>query len=117
MRVCIRKSDGNILEAQSNDKAPMDSLIQNAIANGYSEKEIEFKILSDDEVDLKIKRQNEDLTPVDEKRSSEYDKRGATIKAMTVALWENNVSEIQRIEAIRQSVKSEIPKPEIITRK
>ena len=49
-----------------------------------------------------------------ERRQAEYDKRGATIDALTVALWEKNVEgrpeDADRIQVIREQVKLDIPK-------
>ena len=46
-----------------------------------------------------------------EDRRNLYNQRGATIQNLTVALWEKDQAEIDRIEKIRQQVKKEIPKP------
>lgn len=43
-------------------------------------------------------------------RESEYNRRGATIKALVVALFEQDALEIQRLQEIRAAVKREIPK-------
>lgn len=59
MRVAIRKFDGKILEAQSNDDAPMDALVDNVInVRGYKESDVEFKILPESEVEERILSQN-----------------------------------------------------------
>ena len=47
MRICILKTTGRLIEAQSNDAASLDNLIENAKAAGFLEKEIEVKIVSD----------------------------------------------------------------------
>jgi len=53
--------------------------------------------------------------PIEERRQEEYQKRGASIEALIVALWEkvveNRPNEANRIQAIREQVKQEIPKP------
>lgn len=59
MRVCIRLSDGKILEAQSNDRAPMDALIKNVIdVRGYGPDQVEFKIMAEADVYAAIEAQN-----------------------------------------------------------
>lgn len=111
MRAAIRKSDGKILEAQSNDDAPMDALRDNVIKmRGYAESDVEFTLLPDDEVARRIEAQNEARKPYDVKRKSEYDKRGATIDALVIAMFEKDAAEIERLQKIRQAVKSEIRK-------
>lgn len=47
-------------------------------------------------------------------RRMEYNKRGATIEALVIAMFENDVTEIQRLQAIRESVKLDIPKDQSI---
>jgi hypothetical protein len=113
MRVCIRKSDGRILEAQSNDAAPMDSLMANARGQSYADDEVEFVLLSDAEVGALISAQDEAGEPVEIRRKREYVKQGATIEALVVAMWEKNVEEIERLEATRLGVKQLIPKEKI----
>lgn len=44
-------------------------------------------------------------------RQQEYNARGATIEALVIAMFENDAAEIQRLQAIREQVKQEIPKP------
>lgn len=110
MRVSIRKSDGKILEAQSNDDAPMDALINNAKSQGYQLEDIEFTVLNDSEVEQRIKEQNESTQDYATKRRKLYEKRGATIDNLIIALFENNTSEIDRLKKIRSQVKQEIPK-------
>lgn len=58
-----------------------------------------------------------DLTPVpalEERRQAEYDKRGCTTSALIVAMWEKVVEErsdeADRLQAIREQVKIDIPK-------
>lgn len=64
MRVALRISDGKILEAQSNDAAPMDALVTNVIeTRGYKPEDVEFKIMPDAEVDAAIKAQNKARLP------------------------------------------------------
>ncbi len=46
----------------------------------------------------------------EEARREEYEKEGVTIKAMVVALWENDQTVIAEMEAKRQVVKARIPK-------
>lgn len=111
MRVCIRKTDGKILEAQSNDDAPMDSLRDNVIKmRGYSENDVEFTILDDAEVARRIEAQNEARQDYATKRKKLYEKRGATIDALVIAMFEKDAAEIERLQAIRQQVKQEIRK-------
>lgn len=47
--------------------------------------------------------------PFDERRKREYDKVGATIQALTVAMFEEDQTEIDRLAALRQDVKNRIP--------
>jgi hypothetical protein len=49
MRVCRRKSDGFIIEGQSNDAASLDVLLQNAINAGYAAEDVEVIIMDDNE--------------------------------------------------------------------
>lgn len=117
MRVAIRKSDGKILEAQSNDDASMDALRDNVIKQrGYAEDAVEFTILPDEEVRQRIEAQNESRKPYDVKRKTEYDKRGATIDALVIAMFEKDAAEIERLQKIRQQVKQDIRKPDAPTR-
>lgn len=58
MRVAIRIADDYLLDAQSNDRAPMDSLIANAKSAGYTEKEVRFEVMDDEAVAVRIKAQN-----------------------------------------------------------
>jgi hypothetical protein len=55
-----------------------------------------------------------DTRPAAERRLDEYNKRGATEAALTVALWEKLVegrpAEAERLQAIREQVKAEFPK-------
>lgn len=58
-----------------------------------------------------------DLTPVlslDERRQAEYEKRGCTLDALSVALWEKVVEgrpeEADRLQVIREQVKIDVPK-------
>ena len=58
MRVCIRKSDDRIIEAQGNDAAPMDALRNNAKSAGYNLKDLTFTVLPDQEVSRRIAQQD-----------------------------------------------------------
>jgi len=49
MRVCICNSTGALLESQSGDDAPLDALIANAVAAGYSADDVEVKVVGDAE--------------------------------------------------------------------
>lgn len=111
MRVAIRKSDGKILEAQSNDDAPMDALRDNVInVRGYTEDDVEFTLLDEDEVKRRIEAQNEARQDYATKRRKLYEKRGATMDALVIAMFEKDAAEIERLGNIRQQVKLEIPK-------
>ncbi len=46
-----------------------------------------------------------------DERKKEFNARGATIENLVIAMWENDQDEIDCLEAIRQSVKTDIPKP------
>lgn len=50
---------------------------------------------------------------IDELRKAEYDKRGATVDALTIALWEEKVEgkpdALDELQAIREQVKLDIP--------
>lgn len=111
MRVAIRKSDGKILEAQSNDDAPMDALHENVIkVRGYAESDVEFTLLDDDEVNRIIEAQNEARQDYATRRRKLYERRGATIEALVIAMFEKDAAEIERLQTIRQQVKQEIRK-------
>jgi len=49
MRVCIRKSDNRIIEAQSNDDASLDALRVNAKAAGFADTDVDIKVIPDAE--------------------------------------------------------------------
>lgn len=64
MRVAIRKADGKILEAQSNDEAPMNALYHNVIEiRGYDPEKVEFTLMDEAEVMNRIEAQNEARKP------------------------------------------------------
>lgn len=52
MRVAIRKSTGQLIEAQGNDKAPMDALVANALAADIPADDVETKIVSSAEFEV-----------------------------------------------------------------
>ena len=58
MRVSYQISTGTIIEGQSNDAAPMDALVQNAINAGYAKDDIGTKIMPDADFFAAIKAQN-----------------------------------------------------------
>lgn len=45
-----------------------------------------------------------------EERRKKYDKMGATIEALVIAMFEKDAAEIERLQTIRQQVKQEIRK-------
>jgi len=49
-------------------------------------------------------------------RREEYNRRGVTIEALVVAMFEKNAAEIQRLEALRAQVKQDFPKPDNLQR-
>jgi hypothetical protein len=49
MRVCVLKATGKLIEAQSNDAAEYGTLIANAVTAGYSEEDVEEKIVTEAE--------------------------------------------------------------------
>jgi len=47
MRVCIESATGRLIEAQSNDDAPLDALIANALSAGYTADTIDARVVDD----------------------------------------------------------------------
>lgn len=52
MRVSICKSNGLLIEAQSNDAAEYGALIENAIAAGFSADQVQEKVVTEKEYEL-----------------------------------------------------------------
>ena len=56
-----------------------------------------------------------DLEQVRQQRKEEYNNQGVTIEALTVALWEklanNNSTEFDSLQAKREAIKQQFPKP------
>ena len=50
------------------------------------------------------------IVSVDDRRRQAYNDRGVTMEVLVEALWENNPVRIAELEAIRQSVKIDIPR-------
>jgi hypothetical protein len=48
MRVCIETSTGKLIEAQSGDQAPLDTLLANALAAGYAAEAVEVKVVDEE---------------------------------------------------------------------
>jgi len=88
---------------------------QNAvIMEGFGRFDFSRELTDDERRILATVVQAHDPAPsVDEKRQAEYDRRGATKDALTVALWEsvveNRPEKLQQLQAIREQVKAEIP--------
>ena len=61
MRVCIRIEDQRILEAQSNDDAPLDALFSNALAAGFMLSEVLIQVVPDADFAEMAMSQNRNL--------------------------------------------------------
>lgn len=68
-RICIQKSTNKLIEFQSG-KAPLGTLIQNAVAAGYKESEVEEKYTEDDLQTVQLKHETaEDKNKREEKEA------------------------------------------------
>lgn len=52
------------------------------------------------------------LEQFNQQRRAAYNKAGCTLEALTVALFENDETEIARLKELQMQVKAEIPKPD-----
>lgn len=55
---------------------------------------------------------NYNLEQFNQQRRTAYNKAGCTLEALTVALFENDETEIARLKELQMQVKAEIPKPD-----
>ncbi len=77
----------------------------NIIAENLS---IDIRLLSIHPDDLA----NYNLEQFNQQRRAAYNKAGCTLEALTVALFENDETEIARLKELQMQVKAEIPKPD-----
>lgn len=92
MRVCIEKSTGKLIEAQSGGEtqAHLDTLTGNAVAAGRAADSVETKFVTDVEF-AALLAASRPAPSLDDLRRAEFNKVGATVEAMVTALWEQVV--------------------------
>lgn len=105
MRVCIIKNSGRVIEAQSNDGASLKPLIQNALAAGYKEFEIETKVIPDEEFYQMLAMQESSEKTYCQKRAAEYPPIGDQLDA----LWKGG-ADADEMKRKVQSIKNKYPK-------
>jgi hypothetical protein len=113
MRVCRRKSDGFILEAQNGDLAPLSALLQNAVNSGYNVTNVEVLVLPDSQVNSILSAQSVQARDYADKRRREYPPIGDQLDALLRQFdgQSSLVPELQTIINQWKTVKTKYPKP------
>ena len=116
MRVCIRKSDNRIIEAQSGDQAALDALLRNAEAAGYQTSQVDVRVMPDQEFRQRLAAQE----AADRAASPEFIRETAfkaetdrtdlierlkTATPAQISTWvDNNVTNIAQARAVFKAI-------------
>ena len=107
MRVCIRKSDNLLIGAQSNDNAPLETLISNALTeHGLTPDEVEAKVVTEAEYKTLLAAKISATEPYSEKRRKAY---GSVQDQLDMLYWDQ-VNGTTKWKDHVSSVKSQYPK-------
>jgi hypothetical protein len=107
MKICTIKSTGELIVAQSH--STHESMISDAIINGYDENDIEVKEVTEQELDQILLKIDEEALTYQDRRRAEY----PSIDEVTVALTEKEEGDStmwDEVTAKRQTVRLKYPK-------